>query len=398
MKRLLSWFKPRPLRRNYAEAGDFLRAACVGMVGWYHIWQQSWLNPNLHLGRHVVRFYPLVAGGYMFVDLMLALSGFLLMLGWLGGKRDLRQFWVNRAARILPSYWLCMIVMLLGFALPGGLYGSAEQLWTDLLAHLSFTHNLFRASYANTQLNGALWTLAVEVQFYLLFPLLARCFERRPAATYAAMVALAWLSRGLMAWRLADSTLYVNRLSAMLDVYANGMLAALIYHRLEKTPPRAWRAWLSAALTVLSVYLVYRILDAQVLRSGGENIRHGQMLWRWPLSALGCLFLVCGSRSIGLMRGLLSNPLTRFLSGISFNFYIWHQFLAVKLREWRVVPSFGPTPNLDYEQPWQSRYTALCFLAALALATVLTYCVERPCARWIKSRFGRKTLETRRQA
>ena len=110
------------------------------------------------------------------------------------------------------------------------------------------------------------------------------------------------------------------------------------------------------------------------------------MLWRFPLSALGGVFLVCASRSIRLLRALLSNRLTRFLSGLSFNFYIWHQFLAVKLKAWRIPPYTGDAPNREGQQPWQNQYTLLCFLAALLCALLLTYLVEKPCARWIKRR------------
>ena len=387
MRKLKSALLPAPVRGDYADAGDLLRVLCVGLIGWYHIWQQSWQNPNLTLGGHTLRLYPLVACGYMFVDLMLLLSGFLLMLGWLSGRgRNPRSFYAARAARILPSYLLCIAVMLFAVALPGGLYGTQKHLWTDLLSHLSFTHNLFADSYTYTKLNGALWTLAVEVQFYLIFPFLARAFHRDAARCYWAMVALAACSRIAMALFVPETTIYVNRLSAMLDVYANGMLAACVYRRLSERPQRAAGAWLSTALTLASAALIYLILDRQLLQRGGENIRLGQMLWRFPLSALGGVFLVCGSRSIRLLRALLSNRLTRFLSGLSFNFYIWHQFLAVKLKQWRIPPYTGDAPNRDGQQPWQNRYTLLCFLAALLCALLLTYLVEKPCARWIKRR------------
>ena len=119
------------------------------------------------------------------------------------------------------------------------------------------------------------------------------------------------------------------------------------------------------------------------------------MLWRFPLSALGCVFLVCGSRSIRLMRALFSNRVVRFLSGLSFNFYIWHQFLAVKLKAWRIPYYEGENPNQAGLQPWQNNYTLLCFAAALALSLLITYLVEKPCARWIKRRrSARKGLET----
>lgn len=389
MKHIPSALRPAPVRGDYADAGDFLRVLCVALIGWYHIWQQSWLNPNLTLGGRTLRLYPLVACGYMFVDLMLLLSGFLLMLGWLSGRgREPGRFYAARAARILPSYLLCIGIMLFAFALPGKQYGSAKHLWTDLLSHLSFTHNLFRDAYSHTRLNGALWTLAVEVQFYLLFPWLARAFHREPARCYCAMVALGMLSRIVIALFLTDTTIYINRLSAMLDVYANGMLAACIYKKLASAPQRAWRAWLSTLLTAAAAFLIYRILDAQLGRSGGEAVRMGQMLWRFPLPALGCVLLVCGSRAIRLVRALFSNRATRFLSGISFNFYIWHQFLAVKLKQWRIPAYVGNAPNREAQQPWQSRYTLLCFAAALLAALAVTYLVEKPCARFIKRRLS----------
>ena len=396
MNRIKALFLPAKLRADYADAGDFLRVMCVALVGWFHIWQQSWQNPDLHLFGRTLRIYPLVACGYMFVDLMLLLSGFLLMLGWQAGRgRNLRDFYAARAARILPSYLLCIAVMLFVFALPGKLYSSSGAMWKDVLTHLTFTHNFFYDTYIATRLNVALWTLAVEVQFYLIFPLLARAFDRSPACTWCGMTALAMLIRLSIILFAKDSSIYFNRLTAMLDVYANGMLAAHIYRKLAEKPQSARRAWLSTALTILAAAGIYRILRLQHFRSGGESIRLGQMLWRFPLSALGSVFLVCGSRSIRLLRALFSNRIVRFLSGLSFNFYIWHQFLAVKLKVWRIPYYEGENPNQAGLQPWQNNYTLTCFAAALLLSLLITYLVEKPCARRIKRRrSARKALET----
>jgi len=391
MKKILALFGPGELRASYADAGDFLRVLCVGFVGWFHIWQQSWLNPDLRILNHRIRFYPLVSSGYMFVDLMLLLSGFLLMLGWLSGRsRDLRKFYTARAARILPSYLLCIAIMLFAWALPRHLYGTSQHLWTDICAHLTFTHNFFPLSYSYTNLNGALWTLAVEVQFYLIFPLLARAFEKKPVFTYLGMVAVGFISRTAIALYVTDATIYVNRLSAMMDVYANGMLAAWIFVKLKNTEPKLWRAWLSTALTVLSAVVIYRILDAQLHRYSGESVHMGQLTRRFPLSIAGSVFLVCGSRSIRILRLLFSNRFIRFLSGISFNFYIWHQFLAVRLKALRIPYYEGENPNQAGLMPWQWHYTLCCFAAALLTSLLITYLVEKPCAKLIKRLLSRK--------
>ena len=122
-----------PIRSSYADAADFLRALCIFFIAWFHIWQQSWLNPNFTLLGHPVDIYPGVACGYMFVDLMLALSGFLLMLGFLNGRdRAPRRFYVARAARILPSYWFCLIVVLFCFFSSFGFYSYARELTISL--------------------------------------------------------------------------------------------------------------------------------------------------------------------------------------------------------------------------------------------------------------------------
>lgn len=388
------WFTSSEIRPDYSDAGDFLRAACIGMIGWYHIWQQSWLNPDFALFGHRFRLYPLVACGYMFVDLMLLLSGFLLMLGFLSGRgRKTAAFYTARAARILPCYLFCIAVMLFGFALPGRQYGSGKHMWTDILAHLSFTHNLFPESYTGTRLNGALWTLAVEVQFYIFFPLLARQFEKKPALTCGCMIGIAWLYRILVHLFVENTTLYINQLPAMLDVYAVGMAAALIFRRLADRPQKAWRAWLSTLLTVLSIIAIYYLLDRQLSERGQENIRAGQLLRRFPLSLAGSMFIVCGSRSIRLLRKLFSNRVTRFLSGISFNFYIWHQFIAVKLKEWHIPAYEIENPNAAGLQPWQSTYTACCFAAALIMAVLCTWLIEKPCSRLI-----RRSLSSRKSS
>ena len=95
----------------------------------------------------------------------------------------------------------------------------------DILSHLTFTHNLFYFSYFRSPLNGALWTLAVEMQFYLLFPLLARAFRKLPIVTYFAMAGAAFAFR-FWAGNQEDTSLYFNQLPAFLDVYANGFVAA----------------------------------------------------------------------------------------------------------------------------------------------------------------------------
>ena len=74
-----------------------------------------------------------------------------------------------------------------------------------------------------------------------------------------------------------------------------------------------------------------------------------------------------------------------FLSSISFQFYIYHQLLAVKLKEWNIPYSAYDMPQAD-DPAWRLPYTLLCFAAAFLVATAVTYLFERPIARALRKR------------
>ena len=102
------------------------------------------------------------------------------------------------------------------------------------------------------------------------------------------------------------------------------------------------------------------------------------MIYRFPLTALGALFLIGGSFASAWFQFLFSNRAVRFLAGISYNFYIWHAHVALRLRAWHIPPYESEMPQSAGEQPWQQLYTYLCFIAALAVAAAVTYLWERP--------------------
>ena len=106
------------------------------------------------------------------------------------------------------------------------------------------------------------------------------------------------------------------------------------------------------------------------------------MIDRLPLAVLGFGFLWCGGQWSAPLGRAVGNPGIRFLSAISYNFYIWHQYLAVKLKEWHIPPYAALDLPQRYEgRLWQQKYTAICFLSALALAALVTYLWEKPIAR-----------------
>ena len=385
-----------PSERHVAVA-DGLRALFIFIIGWYHIWQQSWLRPYLSVGGFELSLEPLVRSGYMWVDGMLLLSGFLSFLPYARAMHDgsplpgAKSFYRRRVARILPAYLFCVWVVLFFDALPRGAYAQPKILWLDLISHLTFTQTFFTYSYFHTQLNVVLWTLAVEVQFYLIFPLLARAFVKRPKLTWFGMVAAAFLYRGYVALFVAENNIWINQLIAFMDIYALGFLCAWMYVALARSVrPTAAMQILSTALCVVICVVLWQLVLRQVRVSGYEELRAMQMRNRFALGAALSMLVLCATWSVDALRGLLSCRVMRFLSGISFQFYIWHQYLAVKLRAWGVPHSDFELPNQAGDKPWQWKYTLLCFGVALIAAIAATYLVERPMQKLILKRRNRE--------
>ena len=375
---------------KHLDVLDGVRVLCILLVGWFHIWQQSWLSPQFEVLGEFVSLDFLLRSGYIWVDGLLLLSGFLLYLPYTqAGSRlpAVGAFYKRRLIRIFPSYLLCVVPMFIISCVRGDYLKTSDAV-LDILSHLTFTHNLFYFSYFRSPLNGALWTLAVEMQFYLLFPFLARAFRKLPIVTYFAMAGAAFAFRYYASIQ-ADTSMYFNQLPAFLDVYANGFVAASVFAALRKrlgNEPDAKVRLLFTVLMVLCVSVLMHIAQAQAYSPSQELIRQGQMDRRFSLSAALACLMVCAAFSLPAMRFLLGNKAMHFLSLVSFQFYIYHQMLAVKLKEWGFPPSEFSQPWMDGDYRWQLTYTICCFVFALVLAALITFLFERPIARVLRRR------------
>ena len=367
---------------------DGLRVLMIFIVSWYHIWQQSWLRP--YIGSYSLDY--LVRSGYVWVDGTVLLSAFLLFLPYAKAMRerlpapDTRDFYFRRARRILPGYYFIILATLFAVAIPWKLYDSAPYMVKDVVTHLTFTFPFFRDTYLYTPLGAACWTLAIEVQAYALFPLVAKGVMKKPALTLGIMAAVCFAFRAWCIWALTDYSLVVNQLINFLDVYAVGILAAMLFTRLSSRAPETGakkyaRQALATAVFIGAMYGLIQMLRFQA--SSGEYVRiqMRQMIYR-PVYAL-CFTALMLSAPFTLLplRKLLGNPVTKFLGGISMNYYLIHQTVIVHMKRLRIPYSVSETPHTDSEQPWQTNYTLLAFGISLVLAILVTYLIEKPAAR-----------------
>jgi peptidoglycan/LPS O-acetylase OafA/YrhL len=369
------------------------RALMVLFVCNYHIWQLGWLGqyPTILGTRLDLDFWT--RSSYLFVDGMLLLSGFLLYLPYAREKAygipapGVGRFYFNRFKRIVPSYLFSVLTVLFLYALPGGAYRDAAARNADILTHLTFTFNLFRDTYLYTPLNGVLWTVAVEVQFYLVFPWLAAAARKKPAYKLGAMAAAGILFRLIVERNVTDLSVWVNQMPAFLDVYALGMLGAIGYVRLRKWLDGAPKTTVRIAEGVAAALFAggCRVLTALVhLQTnsgllGHDQLRLSQWRLRLPLAATMTVLALSAAFLPKLLQKLFDNRLMRFLSTISFNLYIWHQFLSARVAE----VLFPATLHGDLQL--QQAFTLLAFALSILAAMAATYGVEQPAARALES-------------
>jgi peptidoglycan/LPS O-acetylase OafA/YrhL len=371
---------------------DGLRGIAIALVVWFHLWQIDWKNATIPFVT--LSLQPIAETGFLGVALFFFISGFVLTLPYtqahLGGTTppSLRHFAGRRFLKIVPSYVLCGAVML---AIGYHSYATFADAARDVAFHLLFIHNWFAAT--NTSIDGVMWSLGVEIQFYVLFPLLILAFVRRPVVLALALFAVA---NGWRIWCMLSSHFYYEQRLAQLpgyiDFFAAGMLAAFAYVAIAtRRPGLAQRRWAFTALSAAGfVALTLLANDCYIHRYDHEWPQLWAVQWRSAL-ALACFAAALGS--LFAVRGFqlaLANPALLFLAAISYNLYLWHQSLANILVHLRLPPYAGVDPHDDPH--WMLTYWFVAIPVALGVSALITYGFEQPILRLGKrSRGARPT-------
>lgn len=281
---------------NQIKAFDGLRgiAALIVMMGHFNLVVPRFLHGGAEDSGH--------AG----VMIFFVLSGFLMGLLYLGqppGRHAAAQFLVRRGARVIPLY---LAVVLASFAIdtlgPPRVWTYDLDRWDKLFRHLLLIRG-----------DGVLWTVPLEIQFYLLVPLIWLAYARAPRATLATLLAAIvaiYLAR--LVYAPPDKSV-----EARLMVGLPYFLSGLVLSRCIAPSPGArwWDAlFVAAAGGILLLYP--SILPAQTLGVAQH--------WFSPVSlAVVSLLLVATLRSRLAERILGSRPL-RFLGRISYGIYLLH--------------------------------------------------------------------------
>lgn len=378
---------------------DGMRAIGVLGVLWFHFWQQTWLMPVYRTPfltwMNVSRINPDVMRrcGYLFVDLMLLISAFVLYLPharrvFCGTETDTtKTFYKKRIARIVPSYLLAIVITFFVALIEGKYAGRPGFAVKDLLTHLTFTSMAFNDTYLFTCTNSVLWTVCIEVCFYLIFPLLAKAFRKKPLLTYLLMTGVGLVFTYAIATYIGEPRVMVNRFLTFLPVFANGMMAAHLYvwyaARVRK------KALPSVIGTIVSFAAVWTIIVLFKACVHAANQQVWQMQYRIVLSLVFTAWILGAAISLRPVRKLYDNRVLASIAAVSYNLYIWHQWIIVHLREAFGAKNGGDIAKAGAETQWT--LTIIGLIAAFSAAILVTYGLERPVSRLIMRTEKEKT-------
>jgi peptidoglycan/LPS O-acetylase OafA/YrhL len=320
---------------------------------------------------------PWAAGGFLGVDVFFALSGYLitsLLLLECGaaGRIDLPAFWARRVRRLLPA----LVVLLAGVAVYAALFAGATQLSSlrgDGIAallyssnwRLLFSHQSYFAQLGPISPLRHTWSLAIEEQWYLLWPLVVAAMlwitnGRRwllATVTAAGAIASAITMAALYASNTDPSRAYYGTDARAQGLLLGGLLALFLPHlgRVGAGARRALRGIGGASLLILLMLVgLANEADGWLYRGG------------FALAALATTAVVTAvSDNAGILHRLLTLRPLRYIGRISYGLYLWH---------WPLNLALSPTKTHIDGAP----LVLLRLGAALLVAVASYHVIEQP--------------------
>lgn len=368
---------------NHLRQLDGIRFIAVGMVLFDH-WMVGRAD-GLALGALGVTIF-FVLSGFLITRILLSSKDKLSNQPNGGLGKYLKTFYIRRTLRIFPIYYLTLFV----------LYLINEPPVRRTFAWLAlYASNIYIARYATWMGTvDHLWSLAVEEQVYLIFPLLLFFMPRRwvPLTSILMIVGSVGLRYILFHKQLPWFIGYVS-MPTCLDAFGLGMLMAFtwLYRREWFTRLFQSSTWVIVSLLAFlgAVWLTNWL--AQTPSIGYHNVVAD--VWERLIGSLFGFFLI-GRAVVGFrgpMKWVLENPVSQYMGRISYGLYLFHNFVFnffhtqpthFTVRAWKRLSEMMPFLTSSYFFQF-SFYLVL----TVVLATISWFLIEKPINN-LKDRFS----------
>jgi peptidoglycan/LPS O-acetylase OafA/YrhL len=278
-------------------------------------------------------------GGFLGVDLFFALSGFLITSLLLAevdarGRIDLFAFWGRRLRRLLPAVLLLLVVVTVVTTIVASVPERAATLsdgpWAQAYIanwHAVAGHHDYWASFELPRMFGHLWSLAIEEQFYLVWPLLVTFIAwrsrhvHRVVAIVCVIASLLSLAQMIRLFDPSDPTrVYIGTDTRASSLLLGAMLAA--------APLRSAAIWftsrLAGAYSVVASAIAVAIGLFWVLVNGPSSpwIFRGGLFVHSLLA--GLLVAGCAARPDAAVTRWIGWAPLRITGALSYSLYLWH--------------------------------------------------------------------------
>ena len=351
---------PAPVGRGirYEPCIDGWRAVAIAMVLLTHFFPYK-QPPNtwVHLGKTGVTIFFIISG-YL-ISLILFRAKEHMQEGRLTLGEALRRFYIRRVLRIAPIYYASIAA-----AFVIGAPGARERIWWLVTYTSNFGQVFFDLDFKTA---GHFWSLAVEEQFYLLWPL---------AVLLAGAVALGrtirWLATGSLVlilvtgicggsvWLMtmlplggASLALAYGALLAYGRFYENGVSPALVRISL----------WIGAPAFVCSQILWWRTGGMANGKLEMDQFEY-KMLYVWSVVLFFGFLFVCSLNRESILNRVLSFAPLRYIGKISYGIYVYHLLLDPYF--YSIWSRLGLHPTLDHFSEGLLKSATTILIAALS--------------------------------
>ncbi|MEU5596595.1 acyltransferase [Streptomyces sp. NPDC020298] len=349
------------------RALDGLRLVAALMVALYHYGgrdgdvTRAWgSSPKLQFPT----LHTYFAYGCLGVQVFFVISGFVIcMSGW---GRSLKSFFASRASRLLPAYWLAIVLVTAVFALPAVTFKAVSP--SDALVNLT----MLQQPLGVDRVLGVCWTLWAEIRFYALFALLVVLpgASRRRVIFFCA----GWILAAAIAQGAHQPLLDIVLMPEYAPFFVGGVGLYLV-HR-DRSDVYAWGI-VAVSWLIGQHYAVRALWNASNPHAFGHRTSFGIML----VVTLG--FLAVAAIALGWLHWADWRWLT-VAGALTYPFYLVHEHLG-----WVVIKVL----HRDLRVPAYGTFL-LTVVFMLLLAWLMNRYVEKPLTPRMRAALGKATLNS----